>query len=241
MINPKPEFSVIVPVYDRTQKLRESIKSLLRQTFENIEVILICDGSPDETLGVVYGLEEDQRVRVFRYNDNSGNACRGRNKGIEIARGNFVAFHDSDDIAHHLRFERTFDVLKDNLFDGVYGATRILLDGTRRIEGIENGQLLDPPEFDFDLLKQINLMMTCSVTVRRELLLKFGRFREEMRYREDHELWLRLAHHGCRWKRADGLLCYYRVHAGNAELVLRGNDEHWFSQALYWHDKPFLR
>ena len=233
-------FSFVVPVYDRTQKLRESIRSLLRQTYRNFEVLLICDGSPEATLEVVEELAEHPQVRVFRYASNSGNACRGRNKGITMARGDFICLHDSDDIAHHERLARTFATIRDKDADAVYGPTKILVDGTRRIEGIENGRIFDPPEFDFDLLKKLNLMMTCSVAVRRELLLRHGGFRPEMRYREDHELWMRLAHHGARWARAPELLCYYRLHAGNAELVLRDNDEHWHEQAIYWHDKPFL-
>lgn len=235
------KFSFIVPVYNRTQKLRESVRSLLRQTYENFEVILVCDGSPPDTLEVVDELSAHEKVRTFKYSNNSGNACRGRNKGIEIARGEFICLHDSDDIAHHKRLERTLEAIDGRGADAVYGPTRILMDGTRRIEGIYNGQLLDPPEFDFDLLKQINLMMTCSVTVRRDLLLQFGGFRVEMRYREDHELWLRLAHNGCKWARAADMLCYYRVHGGNAELTLRGDDAHWFEQALFYYDKPFLR
>lgn len=233
-------FSFIVPVYNRTQKLRESIRSLLSQTYKNFEVLLICDGSPEDTMEVVQELAESPHVRVFSFKNNSGNACRGRNKGISMAKGSYICFHDSDDIAHHERLSRTKEVIETHGAEAVYGDTRIIMDGTRKIDGIHNGQLLDPPEFDFDLLKAVNIPMTCSVSVKRELLLRFGGFREEMRYREDHELWLRLAHNGCNWAKAAGLLCYYRVHGGNAELTLRDNDDHWFEQALYFFDKPFL-
>jgi len=233
-------FSFIVPVYNRTQKLRESVRSLLNQTYQNFEIILICDGSPEATMQVVQELAEFENVRYFTYRNNSGNACRGRNRGIVEAKGDFICLHDSDDIAHQERLSRTKLAIQQNSAEAVYGATKILMDGTREIDGIQNGQLLDPPNFDFELLKQVNIPMTCSVTVKRELLLRYGGFREEMRYREDHELWLRLAHHGCNWVKATGLLCYYRVHGGNAELTLRDNDEHWFNQALYYFDKPFL-
>jgi O-antigen biosynthesis protein len=239
-MKPKITFSFIVPIYDRTQKLRESVRSLFRQTYDDFEILLICDGSPESTLQMVSELAEHPKVRVHKYLTNSGNACRGRNAGISMARGEFVCFHDSDDIAHHERLARTYDTILKHGADAVYGPTKVLLDGTREIAGIHNGQIFDPPEFDFELLRKINLMMTCSVAVRRELLLRYGGFREEMRYREDHELWLRLAFHGCKWVRAQDLLCYYRVHSGNAELTLRDDDAHWFEQALYWFDKPFL-
>ena len=234
-------FSFVVPVYDRTQQLRESIRSLFRQTDQDFEILLVCDGSPDATLEVVEELAEHPRVRVLQYRSNSGNACRGRNRGIDMARGRFICLHDSDDIAHHERLARTRKAIETHDADGVYGQTRILMDGTRRVDGITNGQVLDPPEFSFETLKRINLMMTCSVAVRRDLLLRFGGFRAAMRYREDHELWLRLAYHGCRWVRAEGVLCHYRLHGGNAELVLGQDSDHWFDQALYWYDKPFLQ
>jgi len=234
------KFSFIVPVYNRTQKLRESVRSLLTQTYQNFEVLLICDGSPESTLEVVDELAESEKVRVFKYASNSGNACRGRNRGIDMAKGEFICLHDSDDIAHHERLQNTYDAIIEHGADAVYGATQILLDGTRTIGGISNGQLLDPPEFDYELLKQVNIPMTCSVSVRKTALMKHGGFREEMRYREDHELWLRLAHRGCNWVKAAGTLCYYRVHGGNAELTLRDDDEHWFSQALKMHEIPYL-
>lgn len=234
-------FSFIVPVYNRTQKLRESIRSLIKQNFSNFEIIMVCDGSPEETLGVVQELaEESPKVRVHSFKNNSGNACRGRNKGISMARGDYVCFHDSDDIAHHDRLNRTVEAIQNYNADVVYGTTKIILDGTRQIDGIKNGQTLDPPEFDFDLLKEVNIPMTCSVSVKRTALLRHGGFREEMRYREDHELWLRLAHRGCTWKKANGLVSYYRVHDGNAELTLRGDDSHWFRQALKMHEMPFV-
>jgi glycosyltransferase involved in cell wall biosynthesis len=190
-------------------------------------------------LEVIDELKQDDRVRSFAYSSNSGNACRGRNHGITMALGEYICFHDSDDIAHPDRLLRTAETIDLCGAEAVYGPTKLLMDGTRQIEGLRNGQVFDPPEFDYDLLRQMNIMMTCSVSVKRELLLRRGMFRPEMRYREDHELWLRLAFHGCRWARSEHLLSYYRVHAGNAELVLRDNDAHWYEQAIYWHDKAF--
>ena len=140
-----PYFSFVVPVYDRTQELRESIGSLLRQTMEDFEVILVCDGSPSPPLEVVEELSEHPKVRVFKFATNSGNACRGRNRGISVARGRYICFHDSDDIAHNERLERTVETIEKYDADGVYGPTRIVMDGSRQIAGIRNGQLLDPP------------------------------------------------------------------------------------------------
>src|SRR5262249_54913584 len=67
-----PVVTVVIPVYDRLDVLRQSIESILRQTFRQFELLLVCDGSPLSTMAVVYDYRADPRVRVIRYLDNSG-------------------------------------------------------------------------------------------------------------------------------------------------------------------------
>lgn len=94
MENRRPKVSVIIPTYNRGFIIRKSIDSVLKQTFEDFELIIVDDGSTDNTKEVVnsYG---DSRIRYI-YQGNSG-ACAARNKGISVAQGNYISFHDSDD------------------------------------------------------------------------------------------------------------------------------------------------
>lgn len=100
-------FSVIIPIYDRVALLDEAIRSILDQDMNDWELLLVCDGSPPETLAVVQQYSNHPRVRVLHLPKSSGNAVRARNKGILEARGKLLAFLDSDDRAEPDRLTST--------------------------------------------------------------------------------------------------------------------------------------
>ncbi|NLB54558.1 MAG: glycosyltransferase family 2 protein, partial [Lentisphaerae bacterium] len=227
-----PLFTVVLPVFGRTTELREAIESVLVQSFQSYELFIVCDGSPEETLDVVMGYVENPRVRIRVYDDNSGNACRGRNTAISEARGKYIAFLDSDDIAMPDRLSDTLSVFRETCADVVYGAGRFIVDGSRKLPGITDGHILIPEPFDFEKAKVSNPILTCTASIRTACLNKYGSFRQELKYREDHELWLRLAYYGCKFVATDKLLSAYRLHAGNAELSFIQNDDFWRSEML---------
>lgn len=236
----KPLFSIVIPIYDRTDKLKEAIESVLNQTFVNFELLLICDGSPPDTIKIVKSYLYDLRVRVFFFDTNSGNPCRGRNKGIEIAQGDIIAFLDSDDISTPDRLEKSLFYLLSKNVDVVGGAIRYLIEDDS-YRGLENGQIgFTSEKCTYDLLIAGNRLSICTVSVRKKCFEQFGFFREEMRYREDHELWLRLAYHGCTFYNSSEVFAQYRVHAGNAELKYCDNDSYWKNLALQYHCKKFV-
>ena len=218
--------SVVIPVYDRTDVLKESIESILRQTYPNIELIIVCDGSPQPTLDVVKMYENHEKVRVFYYRDNSGNAVRGRNKAIREARGKYLAFQDSDDIAENNRLEISVEYMKKYDADVVYGGYRALVDGSRKID-IENGQEIYSPDCDFQMLKEICVPCQSTVMVKVDALRAVGGLKTKMRYREDHELWLRLAYNGYKFKSIDKVLTNLRLHENNLELTFKDTDDKW--------------
>ena len=228
-------FSVVIPIYDRTRVVKEAIESILNQSFKNFELLLVMDGSPRETKDVVMTYKDHPQVRVFHFDRSSGNACRGRNYGIKKARGNYIAFLDSDDLADPARLERTLYHFLVKKVDIVGGAYECLVEhGSER--GITDGQIgYRRGECSYrNLLKQ-NMLGICTVSVKRECLLTFGGFRQEMRYREDHELWLRLVRNGCAVFNSPEIFSTYRVHQGNAETQYLKDDDHWFSQAIKLH------
>ncbi len=235
----KPVFSVVIPVYDRVAELREAVDSVLSQTFCNFEVLLICDGSPEATLEVVDNYTKHPQIRSFKFDDNSGNACRGRNKGIELSRGEFIALLDSDDICKSDRLAKTYRLFLLENADVVSGSVEFLVDGSRKIDGIVNGQIETPIAYDFELMKRFNLISTCTVAVRKKCLLKYGVFRKEMEYREDHELWLRLGYKGCKIVCTNEVLSKYRVHSGNAELKFIEQDDKWYRLMLEMFDQDY--
>ncbi len=222
-----PLVSFITPIYDRTDVLREAIQSALAQTLPVFEVILVTDGSPAATMAVVEEFRHDPRVRIFSYPVSSGNAVRGRNKGILEARGRYIAFLDSDDIAAPDRLEVCLPLLESGQADVVYGSWRAKLDGTRMIDGLVDGQVVHSPDCDLDMLLKVCVPCQSTVMVRRDSLLEAGFLKPRMEYREDHELWARLAYHGARFKSIEHVLTDLRLHAGNNELNFKDNDGHW--------------
>jgi O-antigen biosynthesis protein len=235
-----PVFSVVIPIYDRTWELEKAIDSILAQSFKNFELILVCDGSPDATLAVVDKYAAHPQVRVHKFADNSGNACRGRNTGIKMAKGRYVAFMDSDDIAVPQRLDITLFHLLRTGADMVYGSVTIISDGARQIPGVWDGQFRKSVATTLRDLENVNPAWTCTVAVKKDAIDRCGPFRTEMRYREDQELWLRLAHHGCKLHPIDEMLAYYRFHQGNAELLFKDQDAHWKKLMLEKYKQPYV-
>lgn len=233
-IGKDPLVSVVIPIYDRTEVLKVSIESILNQNYKNIELILVCDGSPEATLKIVRSYETHPQVRIFCYKDNSGNAVRGRNKAIREANGKYLAFQDSDDIAEIDRIRTSVEFMERHNADVVYGGWRALLDGTRDIE-LENNQEVFSPDCDYDMLHKICVPCQSTVMVKLDALRKVGGLKPKMRYREDHELWLRLAYNDYKFKSIPKILTNLRLHANNLELSFKDNDGYWEELTLKEH------
>lgn len=108
----EPLVSVIIPTYNRGQLILDSINSVLNQTYKNIELIVVDDCSTDDTEKTVKSID-DSRIKYIKLEKNSG-ACVARNKGIEISRGEFIAFNDSDDLWLPEKINSQLDFLYEN-------------------------------------------------------------------------------------------------------------------------------
>lgn len=97
-----PVFSIVIPAYNRADIIEKSIQSVLTQEFQDFEIIVVDDGSKDNTVDVVKSIS-DSRIRLIT--QQNGGASRARNRGVEEARGKYIAFLDSDDVflPHHLK------------------------------------------------------------------------------------------------------------------------------------------
>ena len=109
--------SVIIPTYNREKSVLAAVNSVLDQTYKDLELIVIDDGSTDRTKDIL-GRIQDARFR-YVYQKNAG-ACAARNHGIELAKGDFIAFHDSDDIWHEDKLAKQMCIFKNNDVDLVF-------------------------------------------------------------------------------------------------------------------------
>ena len=115
MINPK--VSVIIPVYGAEAFLPDCIVSLRAQTLRDIELIFICDGSPDHSLAILRKAETlDSRIRVIAFEENQG-VSAARNAGLDAARGDYIGFCDGDDWAEPEMVETLYRAAEDNRAD----------------------------------------------------------------------------------------------------------------------------
>ncbi len=142
--------SVIIPSYNRAHILKNAVSSVLEQSYKNIELILVDDCSTDNTKEIAKEIT-DSRFRYHRLEKNSG-ACIARNKGIELAKGEYIAFNDSDDHWHKEKLQKQLDFLLRNKADitscamNVYDENQKLMyvfpDKNKTQEGIISTQAL---------------------------------------------------------------------------------------------------
>lgn len=118
-----PLVSVVIPTYNRSKELARAIKSVLNQTYQNFEILVVDDGS-EENLRVVCDSFNDQRIKFLR-NDTHTNANVARNRGIKEAQGEYIAMLDSDDeyLPHHL--SRRIEKMSEWGCDGIFGSAYI--------------------------------------------------------------------------------------------------------------------
>lgn len=136
--------SVVIPSFNREKTIARAIKSVLNQTYQEIEVIVVDDCSLDNTEFVVNEIN-DKRIKFIKLSHNSG-ACAARNVGISIAKGDYIAFQDSDDYWHKDKLEKQIEYMETGKFDFVTC-------GFNRISDNESIKLgLHPNETDSGML-----------------------------------------------------------------------------------------
>ncbi len=191
----QPLVSVIIPTHNRSRTLGAAIFSVLTQTYKNIEVIVVDDGSSDETDNILENIN-DKRLRALRLEKNRG-ASAARNIGIKAARGSFVAFQDSDDIWLPEKIEKqlkSYYEMNDK-FDNVVGVfCRFvkILENNRSVVIPEEKNLLFMDGNYHDLLLHHNIVGTPTLLIDVEKMDHIVRFDESLRNLEDWDLALTL-------------------------------------------------
>ena len=120
--------SVIIPTYNRANKIENSVRSVLNQTYKDLELIIVDDGSKDDTKSVIDSIK-DSRIR-YCCQENAG-ACAARNKGIKLSNGEYIAFHDSDDIWLPEKLSRQLQTMEKTGADIIFCQLRRLKAGER--------------------------------------------------------------------------------------------------------------
>ncbi len=199
--------SIIMPAYNAEKHIEEAICSVLSQTYENWELLVIDDCSSDRTAELAKAFETvDSRIRFFRNAQNIGVAGT-RNRGIDIATGEWVALLDSDDYWHKDKLEKQLKKAYESRADIIY-CSYTLAD--------KNGKCLKdyvvPQKASYNLVLKENVLSCSTVLIRRSALIKH-KFSEEY-YHEDYALWLELLRAGYKAEACSEILSNYRIAQG---------------------------
>jgi glycosyltransferase involved in cell wall biosynthesis len=182
-----PKISVIMAVYNSEKFLRESIESVLNQSFRDFELIFVYDFSKDNSLKIIKEyMKKDKRIKLIINKIKEGPA-EARNKGLLAAKGNYIAILDADDIALSKRFEKQYSFLESHTEIFLIGSSAIVIDE----EGKRMGLLrkYGNPEKIRKKLEKSNCIIHPSVMFRRNSNLFY---RKKFDTSEDYDLYLRI-------------------------------------------------
>ncbi|MCG8589944.1 MAG: glycosyltransferase family 2 protein [Proteobacteria bacterium] len=182
-----PRVSVVVPAYNRERFLEESLQSILRQTYRDFELLVIDDGSSDRTVEIAES-QGDARVRVASNGRNLGIPAT-RNRGLDLASGEFIAWMDSDDVAHPTRLARQVAFLDSHPRHAVVGSYARWVDEQGR-----PFKLRRRPLRSADIRARMLFVggFTNTTTTGRRAVLEKYRYRETFALGSDVDVWSRL-------------------------------------------------
>lgn len=174
--------SVIIPAYNASGTIIPCINSVLQQTYSNIEIIIINDGSNDNTQQIVEDYKEVKKIsNLLIYEQSNSGPSVARNKGINLANGKYIAFLDSDDSWAYDKIEKQVRFLEDN--------EEAVLVGTLKSEKKKKN---DVEYISFKKLLLKNYFFTSTVMCR-SFVFKYFQFNSQQKYSEDYRLWLQIA------------------------------------------------
>lgn len=234
-LNNQPIVSIIIPTYNRTDFLKLTLQSVLNQTIQDFEIIVVDDGTPDdENMFLCQTFEKVKYIKI----ENSGGPAKPRNVGIREAKGKYIAFVDDDDIWLPIKLEKQISVLENNPDFGLVHCCCQVVDEN----GIEKNEIIGRPgtldvkhgDVSMRMMGNWTLMMPTPL-IRREVVFKVGFFNERMiAAGEDVEYWNR-ASFFTKFYYIDLPLTRYRIHSLNNSKI---NKKEYLKLNIY--NKEFL-
>ena len=177
--------SVIIPLYNKEHFIKTTIESVLAQTYNDYELIIINDGSTDNSLKIVSEFEDP---RIIIVNQNNAGVSAARNHGIRIATGDFISFLDADDTWKSGFLKAMYDLAQQYPQESVFGVAQV----NRPITTLPSGISIIK-----DYCSYFYCFCTGSLFLKREVFEKVGFFKQDVQIGEDFDMWLRI---GCYYK-----------------------------------------
>ncbi|WP_219515740.1 glycosyltransferase family 2 protein [Proteus penneri] len=210
MNNTLPLISVVMPTYNVAPWIKKSIDSILKQTYPNIELIIIDDCSTDNTYNIIKKLAKNNPKIIHQQNSKNLKICQTLNKGIKLSKGNYIARIDGDDIADLERIQKQYDLLVTKNLDLV-GCQMIGIDENDNKLSYSNlpcGSKL------IDKTKLLRTPITHIWLCKKDIYIKLNYYRE-IPYAEDYDFILRAIDFGYKCDNHPEKLMFIRHRAGN--------------------------
>lgn len=224
--------SVIISTYKRPELLKRAIQSVLDQSYQDFEIIVVHDGLD---IDIDTDLVTQNDKTTFYSIEHFGNDTRPKNEGIRLASGEYIALLDDDNTFRKDHLQVLHNAIKDTDLDVVYGDRMLVWD-----DNSNKPQIGIYSDFSPSLLFKRNYIDTSDSLIRKEALLKIGGFDERFGKYVDWNLYLRLAKAGCSFKHVSLIITDYHIHDTMKSATKKTDNEklfeEWFGQTNFLPD-----
>lgn len=187
VVDKRPEISVVMPVYNAERYVREAIESILNQTNSNFELIIIDDCGTDSSMDIAQEMK-DERIRIVHNTENRGIAY-SRNRGLELAKGKYIALMDDDDIAPSNRFELETHFLEEHKDIDVVGGGELWIDENGKVISYADQIICNPKRIQAELIFW-DVIENGSAMMRTEFIRKNNlKYEDGYLGMEDYKFW----------------------------------------------------
>jgi len=185
-----PKVSIIIPVYNGSNYLKEAVDSALSQTYKNIEIIVINDGSNDS--GITEALAKSYGDSIKYYYKENGGVASALNYGIEVMQGNYFSWLSHDDVYFPEKIQTQIDILKFYTYPVISYSDFEFIDENSKLLKVKKSKSFKKNKFLISLITS-HKIHGCTLLIPKECLEKYGIFNEKLKTVQDYELWFRLA------------------------------------------------
>lgn len=197
--------SIVMPAYNCEKYVVEAINSVLAQTYKNWELLVLDDGSKDNTSQIIEGFsQKDYRIKALPNEKNMGVSAT-RNRGIELASGDWIAFLDSDDMWEPVKLEKQFEVAEKEAAEFLFTGSSYINEDGESFKGIFEV----PEKLTYKKLRNQNVISCSSVLVKRKYFENIKMEKDEIH--EDYAVWLRILKLGVTAYGVNDPLLIYRI------------------------------
>ena len=203
------KISIIIPTYNRSILLKRAIESVLHQTYNNWELIIVDDGSTDDTKKTVDTFLNDERV-IYKYQKNSGGNSSPKNLGLRIATGEYVTFLDSDDEYLPEKIEKQINLFKESSIKnlGFVGCNNFRINDNK----ITEDKLKHKGSIYKKILNKYFLSTPGLIMIKKEIINTVGTFDENIKFSNDTDFFIRIAKYDYGFDFVDESLLKYYEH-----------------------------